>query len=100
MNRCASGCVRRIDAGQVVLIGPSTVFLIACRFAGPGAMANNFGRAISVGIVSDSASFGTSSSDANAPSLTCWFLQISSSWTTLTVSGSLKSQNGGSINAR
>jgi hypothetical protein len=41
MNKCAFGCVRRIDAGQLVLIGPSTVFLIACRFAGPGAMANN-----------------------------------------------------------
>ena len=60
-----------IDAGQVVLIGPSTVFLIASRLAGPGAMANSFGRAINVGIVNDRASLGTSSSDANAPSFTC-----------------------------
>jgi hypothetical protein len=41
MNKCAFGCVRRIDAGQAVLIGPSTAALIACRFAGPGAMAND-----------------------------------------------------------
>src|ERR1051326_1624067 len=32
--------------------------------------------------------------------LRCWFRQISSSWTTLTGSGSLKSQNGGSMKAR
>src|SRR6185503_6377948 len=100
INKCAFGCVRKIDAGQLVLIGPATVFLIACRLAGPGAMANNLGRAINVGIVNDKASLGTSSSEANAPSLTCWFLQTSSSWTTLTASGSLKSQNGGSMNAR
>src|SRR4029078_7950938 len=100
LNKCASGCVRKIDAGQVVLTGPATVFLIACRLAGPGAMANSFGRAINVGIVNDRASLGTSSSEANGPSLTCWFLQISSSWTTLTASGSLKLQKGGSINAR
>src|ERR1044071_6962768 len=84
MNKCAFGCVRRIDAGQAVLIGPSIVFFIAWRFAGPGAMANSFGRAISVGIVSDNASFGTSVSEAKAPSLTCWFRQTSSSWTTFT----------------
>jgi hypothetical protein len=63
--------VRNIDAGQLVLIGPVTVFLIASRLAGPGAIAKSFGRAINVGIVNDSASLGTSSRDAKAPSFTC-----------------------------
>ena len=42
-----------MDAGHCVLTGPSTVFLIACRLAGPGAIAKSLGRAINVGIVND-----------------------------------------------
>src|SRR5678815_1367170 len=73
-----------MDAGHCVLIAPSTVFLMACRLAGPGAIAKSLGRAINVGIVNDSASRGTSSRVANAPSFTCWFRHTSSSSTTFT----------------
>ena len=68
INKCASLCVRKIDAGQLVLTGFSIVRLIACRLAGPGAIANNFGAAINVGIVKDKACLGTSSIAVNAPS--------------------------------
>ena len=55
MKRCASECLRKIDAGHPVSTAPSIVFFMACRLAGPGTIANSFGRAMIVGIVSDRA---------------------------------------------
>src|SRR6266404_5019673 len=94
MKRCASGCRRKIEAGHAVSTGPSIVFLIACRLAGPGTIAKSLGRAMIVGIVRDRACRGTSSIVANAPSFTCCARHTSSSSTTFTRCGSSKLQKG------
>ena len=81
-------------------IGPSSVAATAAAFWGPGTTSEMARQARIVDIVTVSATRGTSSNAANAPSRTCWCRLVSSISTGFTTSGSSKSATCGSLNAR
>src|SRR5258708_4842188 len=95
----AFGCVRTIDDGHVVAIGPASAFFTAWAFRNSGTEQIHAPARISAGQVTVSAECGTDPGLSKCPSPACCLRDASSITTFFTVAGSEKSATCGSLNA-